>query len=247
MQVGSGAGVMIGGFVIGAGGNKTIAIVATGPSLTAYGITNPLSNPSLTIVRSSDQAVIATNDDWQSHANASQLQAAGLAPSNALEAGILLTLSPGAYTALVSGGTGVSVLGVYEVDQPQVRLVNISTRGNVLTGDGVMIGGFVVSGNSAQTVAVQGVGPSLTAFGITNPLANPTITLVRAADNAVLAVNDDWATTAGAATLQAKGLAPSNARESALLVTLSPGAYTVVLAGANNTTGVGIIGIYTVD
>jgi hypothetical protein len=75
-------------------------------------------NPTLTLVRSSDQAVLATNDDWQSASNASQLQAAGFAPPNAAEAAILTTLPPGAYTAIVSGaggGTGISVVGVYAV------------------------------------------------------------------------------------------------------------------------------------
>jgi hypothetical protein len=68
-------------------------------------------------VRSSDQTVIDSNDDWQSHANASQLSAAGFAPSNALESGIYTTLPPGAYTVIVEGvggGTGVAVIGVYK-------------------------------------------------------------------------------------------------------------------------------------
>jgi hypothetical protein len=67
-------------------------------------------------VRQSDQAVIAVNDDWQSGANAAQLQAAGFAPSNPLESGIYITLPPGAYTAILSGvggGTGVGIIGVY--------------------------------------------------------------------------------------------------------------------------------------
>jgi hypothetical protein len=118
-RVGTGNDVMIGGFVIQGSGPQTVAIVATGPSLAAFGIANPLANPSITLVRSSDQAVMATNDDWQQHANASQLQAAGFAPSNALESGIYITLQPGAYTAIVQGvggGTGVAVIGVYKVN-----------------------------------------------------------------------------------------------------------------------------------
>jgi hypothetical protein len=119
MQVLTGNDVMIGGFVIQGSGSQTVAIVATGPSLAAYGIANPLTNPTLTLVRSSDQTAIATNDDWQTAANAAQLQAAGFAPSNPLEAAILVTLPPGAYTAIVSGaagGTGVAVVGVYKVN-----------------------------------------------------------------------------------------------------------------------------------
>ncbi|HXE60753.1 MAG TPA: carboxypeptidase regulatory-like domain-containing protein, partial [Gemmatimonadaceae bacterium] len=81
MQVLTGNNVMIGGFVIGGSANKTVAITATGPSLAAFGITNPLANPALTLVRSSDQSVVATNDDWQTDANASLLQSSGFAPS----------------------------------------------------------------------------------------------------------------------------------------------------------------------
>ena len=124
MQVLTGNDVMIGGFVIGGSANKTVAIVATGPSLGAFGIANPLANPTLTLVRSSDQTVIATNDDWQSAANSAQLQSAGFAPSNALESAILINLPPGAYTAIVSGvgnGTGVGLVAVYEVDRADVQ------------------------------------------------------------------------------------------------------------------------------
>jgi hypothetical protein len=247
----TGNDVMIGGFVIGAGvATKRVAIVATGPSLAAFGIGNPLANPTLTLVRSSDQAIVAANDDWGSAANAAQLQAAGFAPTHVLEAGILADLTPGAYTAIVSGagdGTGTTVLGVYEVGQPEVPLVNISTRGRVETGNDVMIGGFVVQGNEPRTVAIVGTGPSLSAFGISNPLANPTLTLVRSSDQAVLATNDDWGGGVNANVLQFVGFAPSNPLESAILVTLPPGAYTAILAGVGGGTGVGVIGVYAVD
>jgi hypothetical protein len=115
----TGDDVMIGGFVIGGTTPQTVAIVATGPSLAQYGITSPLANPRITLVRSSDQVVIATNDDWHTDANAAQLQAAGFAPPNALEAALHITLPPGAYTVIVEGvggGTGVAVVGVYAVN-----------------------------------------------------------------------------------------------------------------------------------
>ena len=162
MQVLTGNNVMIGGFIIGGSTPKTVAITVTGPSLAAYGIANPLANPTLTIVRSSDQAVIASNDNWQADANAALLQASGFAPSNALESGLYITLAPGAYTAIVSGsggGTGVGLIGVFELDRPDVPLVNISTRGQVLTGNDVMIGGFIIQGSGPQTVAITATGP----------------------------------------------------------------------------------------
>jgi hypothetical protein len=245
----TGNDVMIGGFVIGGSAAKTVAIVATGPSLAPYGITNPLANPTLTLVRSSDQAIVSSNDDWQSHANASLLSGAGFAPSNPLEAAMLVDLPPGAYTAIVQGaggGTGVSVIGVYEVDGPTIPLINISTRGRVLTGNDVMIGGFVIQGSGSQTVAIVATGPSLAPYGITSPLANPTIRLVRSSDQAVIDSNDDWQSHANASQLSAAGFAPSNTLESGIYTTLPPGAYTVVVEGVGGGSGVAVIGVYKV-
>jgi CSLREA domain-containing protein len=256
MQVLTGNDVMIGGFVIGGPVSKTVAIVATGPSLAQFGIANPLANPMLTLVRSSDQTVIATNDDWQGGcpqgmvcADPSQLTASGFAPSNPLEAAMYISLAPGAYTAIVEGvggGTGVSVIGVYEVDGPAIPLINISTRGRVMTGNDVMIGGFIIQGSGPQTVAIVATGPSLAPFGIANPLANPRITVVRSSDQAVIDSNDDWQSHANAAQLTAAGFAPSNALESGIHTSLPPGAYTVIVEGVGGGTGVAVIGVYAV-
>ena len=249
MQVLTGGNVMIGGFIIGGSTPKTVAITATGPSLAPFGISNFLANPTLTIVRSSDQSVIATNDDWQTDANAGLLQASGFAPSDPHEAGLYLTLPPGAYTAIVSGAgntTGVSVVGVFEVDHPEIPLVNISTRGLVQTGGNVMIGGFIVNGAAPQKVAVTATGPSLAPFGISNYLPNPQISIVRSSDQAVIATNDNWQTDPNAAQLQASGFAPGNALEPGILTTLAPGAYTVIVSGVGNTTGVAVVGAFTV-
>jgi hypothetical protein len=247
MQVLTGNDVMIGGFVIGGSTNKTVAIVATGPSLAPFGISNFLANPMLTLVRSSDQVVIDGNDNWQSHANQAQLQSAGFAPANTLEAAIHTTLPPGAYTAIVEGvggGTGVSVVAVYEVSAVTTPLINISTRGRVLTGNDVMIGGFVITGSGPQTVAIVATGPSLAPFGIANPLANPRITLVRSSDQVVIDSNDDWQSHANQAQLSAAGFAPSNTLEAGIYTTLQPGAYTAIVEGVGGGTGVAVIGVY---
>jgi hypothetical protein len=109
---------MIAGFVVGGSAPKTLAITAQGPSLIPAGIPNALANPTLTLVRQSDQVVIATNDDWQQSPEAAQIAAAGFAPSDRGEAAILMTLPPGAYTALLSGvdgGTGAGLVEVYRV------------------------------------------------------------------------------------------------------------------------------------
>jgi hypothetical protein len=114
----------------------------------------------------------------------------------------------------------------------------------VLTGNDVMIGGFIIQGSEAQTVVVRARGPSLIPAGINNALPDPTLQLVRSSDQAVIAVNDNWGEASNAADLQATGMAPSNALESAVLVTLPPGAYTAIVRGVGNSTGVGIVEVY---
>jgi len=248
MQVLTGNDVMIGGFIIGGSSSKTVVVRARGPSLIPFGITNALANPTLQLVRSSDQVTIATNDDWQNASNASAITASGFAPSNSLESAILMTLPPGGYTAIVSGvggGTGVGIVEVFEVDHPEIPLANISTRGQVLTGNDVMIGGFVVQGSGPQTVVVRARGPSLVPFGITNALANPMLQLVRSSDQVTIATNDDWQNASNASAITASGFAPSNSLESAILITLNPGAYTVIVTGVGGGTGVGIIEVFT--
>jgi hypothetical protein len=243
----TGDDVMINGFVIGGTTNKTVAIVATGPSLAAYGIANPLLNPTITLTRQSDSAVMATNDDWTNAPNQLALQWSGYAPPHSQESAILISLAPGAYTVILSGtgGTsGVGVMAVYEAAQPDTPLVNLSTRGLVGLGNDVMISGFVIPPSGSKTVAVVATGPSLSAFGFTNSLANPTLTIVRSADQTVVATNDDWGTDANAAQLQAAGLAPSDPLEAAIMVSLPPGAYTAIVSGAGGGTGLALIGVY---
>jgi hypothetical protein len=114
----------------------------------------------------------------------------------------------------------------------------------VLTGNDVMIGGFVIQGSTPQTVVVRARGPSLAPFGIANALMNPTLQLVRSSDQSAVAANDDWGSASNAAAIAASGFAPSDARESAILVTLDPGAYTAIVSGVGGTTGVGIVEVF---
>jgi hypothetical protein len=251
MQVLTGDNVAIAGFVIDGTASKTVVITAKGPSLTAYGINNPLPDPTLTLVRMSDQATLAVNDNWTAAPNASQISASGFAPTNGLESAILVTLPPGAYTAIVSGvndSVGVGLVEVYEVDQPQVILSNISTRARVGTGSDVMIGGFVVQGSGPQKVIVTAKGPSLAQYGVSGTLPDPAMTLVRATDGAYIANNDNWPAFELADDLRFSGLAPTDTRESAVLVTLDPGAYTAIVSGSGEiNTGVGLVEVYAWD
>jgi hypothetical protein len=239
----TGADVMIGGFIIGGSTPKTVVVRARGPSLSAQGVPGVLANPLLQLF--SGQTQIAVNDNWQEAANAAQLQASGFAPADAMESAILVTLSPGAYSAIMTGvgsTTGVGLIEVFELDHPEVPLLNIATRARVLTGDDVMIGGFIIQGDAPQTVVVRARGPSMRAQGVADPLANPVLQLF--SGQTQLAVNDNWQDAANASQLQASGFAPADALESALLVTLNPGAYTAIVTGAGGTTGVGIVEVF---
>src|SRR6185436_3414929 len=114
---------------IGGSTSKTVVVRARGPSLTALGVPGVLANPLLQLF--SGQTQIAVNDNWGDAANAAQLQSSGYAPAEPLESAVLTTLAPGAYTAIVSGvgqTAGVSIVEVFEVDQPTTPLINIATR-----------------------------------------------------------------------------------------------------------------------
>ncbi len=171
MDVLTGDNVMIGGFVIQGSTPKTVVIRARGPSL---GVANFLANPVLNLVFSN--GTVITNDDWQSAPNAADIQASGFQPGDPRESAIMMTLDPGAYTAIVTGAggtTGVGIVEVFEVDHPENPLAGISTRGFVQTGDNVLIGGIVVQGSAPRRVIVRARGPSLAGAGVANTARQP--------------------------------------------------------------------------
>jgi hypothetical protein len=255
MKVLTGNDVMIAGFIIGGSTPKTVVVNVAGPSLANFGIASPLANPKITLVRSSDQSVVKSNDDWQAQAapaDVAAILASGFQPNDPLEPAIVATLQPGAYTAIVEGvnnATGVGLVGVFEVDHAEIPVTNISTRGQVQTNNDVMIAGFIIQGTASKTVVINVAGPSLVPFGIINALANPTLTLVRSSDQSVVKSNDDWQAQANpgdVTAIQATGFQPNNSAEPAIIATLPPGAYTAIVQGAGNTTGVALVGVFAV-
>ncbi len=123
------------------------------------------------------------------------------------------------------------------------RLLNISTRARVQTGDEVLIGGFIITGSGTKKVVVRGIGPSLAAAGVSSVLADPVLELHR--PNGKVVTNDDW--TAARADIQTTGIPPSSVKESAIVAQLSSGNYTVILRGKNNTSGIGLVEVYDLD
>ncbi len=254
-KVGTGESVLITGVAIGGTDSKRVLIRAGGPALAAFGLGSTLSNPTLKIYRGS--TLIAQNDDWNP-ADAAEMGRLGLFafPNGSKDAAILTTLAPGSYTAHISDlsgtGTGVALAEIYDASvnpaAEDQRLISIASRGTVTAGDGALIGGFVVTGNSPKTLLIRGVGPALTGFGVAGALADPALTIYQ--DSKVITTNEGWANSAAIATaaIQTGAFAlPSGSKDAAVLLTLSPGAYSAQVKSAKNaSSGVALIEIYEV-
>jgi sugar lactone lactonase YvrE len=254
-KVGLGESVLITGFVIGGTESKKVLIRAAGPALTAFGLASALPNPAIKIYQGS--SLIAQNDDWNKDDDAeiSRLGAFAFIVGSK-DAALLTTLAPGAYTAQITDpsgtGTGVALAEIYDASiNPNAdyqRLVNISSRGRVTPDDGVLIGGFIVTGNSPKTLLIRGIGPALSGFGIAGTLADPALTIYQ--DGKAIATNEGWANRAAIATAAIQTGAftlPSGSKDAAVVITLNPGAYTAQIKSAKNaSSGVALIEIYEV-
>ena len=247
MRVQTGDNVGIGGFIITGSAPKHVLLRALGPSIT--GVLNLLADPVLELHGPGGFATVTNNNWMDDPVQKAAILATGIAPTNNLESAIDATLNPGAYSGVVRGNggtTGIGLVEVYDLSQAvPAKLANISTRALVGTGDDIVIAGFILGNNTGLTqTVIRGIGPSLTAFGVTNALANPTLEL-RDSNGALLISNNDWQDdSVQAAQLTAAGLAPTNPLESGIARSLSPGAYTALLAGQGNTSGIGVVEVY---
>ena len=171
-------------------------------------------------------------------------------------AGAVATAIPGAYTTQVSevGGTGVALAEIYDASlNPNAdfqRLVNISTRGEAGIGENVLIGGFIITGNSPKKVLVRGIGPGLAPFGLTGTLADPRLRVYRGSE--LVAENDNWSAVPADATATAQAARETGAfalatgsKDAAVILTLTPGAYTAQVSSADgSSTGTALVEIY---
>ena len=258
-QAGTGDSVLTAGFVVG-GGSKQVVIRAVGPALTSFGLTGLLNDPVLTLVDSAG-ATVAANDNWQT-TDAAVMTAVGAfgLPTGSRDAAIVTTLAPGSYTAQVTGvggGTGLTIIEVYESGSGAGRLTNISTRGFVGTGADVIIPGIVISpGSGTRRLLIRAAGPALSGFGLGGALSDPTLVVTNATGTQV-AANNDWGTPSGTNAATAAQLAATSAqagaftltagsRDSAVLVELTPGNYSVQISGVGGSTGIALVEIYDV-
>jgi uncharacterized delta-60 repeat protein len=256
LPVGTGDNALIEGFIVQgpAGSTKKIIVRAIGPSLTPFGIPDALANPTLEIHdASANNATVATNDDWRNTQvgglitsdQSAEIASSRVPPSNDLESAIIANLAPGSYTAVVRGAgdtTGTGVVDAYDLSAASpARLANIATRGLIQPGDKLMIAGFIIQ-NAPVRAVVRAIGPSLSAFGITNALPDTTLQL-RDSSGAIVRENDDWQTDQKQE-LESTGLQPTNDLEAALVATIPPGQYTAQVRGKPETTGIGVVQIY---
>jgi hypothetical protein len=199
--------------------------------------------------------LIATNDDWGTTQvggiitgdQAAEISGSGLAPGHDLESTIIAELAPGSYTAVVRGvgnTVGTGVVDAYDMSAGSpARLANIATRGLIQPGDQLMIAGFIIQ-NGVVRAVVRAIGPSLSAFGISNALPDTTLQL-RDQNGAIVIENDDWQSDPQQKQeLEDTGLQPSDALEAAVIATIQPGQYTVQVRGKPETTGIGVVQVY---
>lgn len=252
MRVQTGDNVGIGGLIITGNAPKPVLFRAIGRSLLNWGIPNPLVDPVLELHGPGTFATI-TNDNWRDTQEA-EIIATGIPPTDDLESAILVTLQPGAYTAIVRGKNdtvGTALIEVYDLDRSvDSRLGNLSTRAFVSTGDDIVIAGFLLNGEGtgSERIVVRGMGPSLAPdiFPASAVLADPTLEL-HDVNGALIMENNDWQDDpAQAAEIAGCGLSLPNAREAAMCAPLPPGLYTALLAGLNHGTGIGVVEVYDV-
>jgi hypothetical protein len=250
LRVETGDLVMIAGFIINGSASKPVIIRGMGPSLANAGVPagTVLNDPVLEL-RGSNGSLITSNDNWKDSPQRGQIEGSVFQPGDDRETVIVATLPPAAYTAILTGKnqtTGVGLVEVYDNNQAaDAQLANISTRGYVQTGNNVMIGGFILGGIPNNTrVALRGIGPSLSQFGLNPVLADPTLEL-HDSNGATLVTNDDWQSDpVSSAQLTAAGLGLSNAKESGIFTSLPPGTFTAILAGKNGGIGIGLVELY---
>jgi PKD repeat protein len=242
LRVQTGDNTLIGGFIITGSDAKKVVVRALGPSTQVPGF---VADPTLEL-HDATGALVTSNDNWGDSPEASQIQTAGLAPGDSKESAILRLLNPGAYTAVVRGKNntiGTAVVEAYDLDSTNnSKLANLSTRGFVQTGDNILIAGFITGNRNANiNVLLRAMGPSI-ASQVPSALADPILEL-HDSNGTTLATNDNWQDTQKTE-IEQTGIPPGNAKESAIVSSLPPGAYTAIVRGVNNGVGNAVVEVY---
>jgi uncharacterized delta-60 repeat protein len=268
-RTGASASVLIAGYVT-QGGDTSVLARGAGPALSAFGVISPLADPRLGLY--SGSALISTNDDWGGGpaeflaATAVRLGAFPF-PTGSTDAALYTTAPAAAYTVQISGknnATGIALAELYHASPPpstaaSPRVINFSVRTRAGTGADTLIVGFTLAGDNTRNILLRAVGPTLSSFGVPDPLPDPVLTLYRG-DRAI-ATNDNWAInstlwltlreaaqTVGAFPLPAEVFRDqtNSSKDAALLISLSPGSYTVQVTGKAGATGEALVELYEI-
>lgn len=269
-NVGTGDSIMIAGFVVAGSGLKPILVRAVGPTLTDFAVDGAIPDPEM-VVGELGGADISSNDNWEDFPDQVELEnlrarvgAFPLGVGNA-DSALPLQLPVGSFTSRISGvddATGIALVEVYDTndystDPAAARLANISMRGSVGTGSGIMIAGFVVQAGYdgdvgvPKQVLIRGVGPTLGEFGVQGTISDPLLQLFNSGGE-VIGENDNWQqvddvdSLQGAFTSVGAFSLVDGSQDSALLIWLLPGLYTAQVSGVNDATGVALVEVYAV-
>jgi len=268
-QVGTGSSVLITGFVVGGqgtAGSEPLVIRGSGPALIPFGVSGTLPDPELQLYSTtSGGSLLATNTSWGGAPAISSAAAAvgafAWANPSSHDVALLPNLGPGPYTANLyeeSGDTGVALTEVYDatpagsVGPSSPRLINISARSQVGTGASILIAGFVIGGSTPKTVLIRASGPALVPFGLTGTLSDPELAVYGSASGSTsLATNTGWGADpqieTAAAWVGAFSWGSTATPDSAIIITLPPGAYTAQVSGASGDTGTALVEVYEVQ
>jgi hypothetical protein len=253
---------LIAGFAVGGSGTsgqEPLLVRASGPALVPFGVGGALPDPKLQLYTGAG-ALLATNSGWGGSASIASTAAAvgafAWTSPTSNDAALVTSQSAGPYTAQISGAsgdTGVSLAEVYDATPAgsytvaTPRLINLSARVQVGTGGNILIAGFVIGGSTSETVLVRASGPALVPFGVTGTLSDPKLQLYTGSGT-LLATNNGWGgnpqIASAASAVGAFSWSSSTSNDSAILVTLPPGAYTAQVSGASGDTGVALVEVY---
>ena len=228
-------------------GERSVLIRGVGPTLAAFGVPGVFPDPRLELYNGAS-VKIKENEDWPASLAPVFASVGAFALTNGSKDAALVESVVGAHSAQLKGpGSGVALVELYDVGAgTAVRLINVSARNFVGTGDNIMIAGFVVGGTVGRTLLIRAIGPTLGVFGVPGVLADPKLEILNS--SAVkLVENDNWSATlrATATSVGAFDLV-TGSKDAALLVTLPPGAYSAQVSGIANGTGEALIEVYEV-
>lgn len=251
-RVGTGEDVMITGFVIQDGAPKQILLRAVGPRIgtAPFNVGGTLSDPILRLYNGAG-ALVLTNDNWSTNDTATMDAVGAFRLSNgSRDAALVATLSPGIYTAQVSGAndtSGVALLELYDVTG-SARLMNLSTRARVGSGDDTFFGGLVVAPSTGgRHLLIRAVGPGLRPLGVDGVVSDPAFAILNQVTGQTIAggANDNWDSSLRPIFEQA-GAFPltEGSRDAAMVIDLMPGNYVVQASGVGGAQGVVLVEIY---